>query len=309
MGGVDLPLPFQAGAFSGLLSPLRRRVSARRVLIAVGSDGMTCAWHSKGRWFWTAASWPEGACRHGIPEQPESIADLIADACLDLGLIGARVELLLPLNLCQWRVVDRDSVGSGMPFDESLLRRLSWSLDPDDSYVSISDCFGSQLAVGLPRSGLQAWIDVFEQADLHLERVDWLLSAAWRGVVQEMSQQDVDIAWLIAHGSQTRLILLHHGVPEVDRQFAKFDSSISASLDDFVEAWQEHHQVEASVRWLMTAPLSNNLHEFNPRTQAGEARRIEPSAVLEYQSFDPRAEPQLLDPLVFLGFAGLGLAS
>lgn len=307
MWAVDVPLPSQAGVVSGLRGSLQRRFSARRVLIAVASEGMTCAWLHQGRWLWTAAHWPDGACSGGLPVQPEPIADLIADTLLDLGLIGARVELLLPLDLCQWRVVDGAAVAPGLPFEQEMVRRLSWSLDPDDSYVSSSDCFGSQLAVGLSRSALQAWIDVFEQADLHLERVDWLLSAAWRGLMRESSQQDVDIVWIVSHGPEKRLILLRDGVPEVDLAFADLDEPRNASLGDFVQVWQESHQGAAAVQWLITAPPSDGLHGLKPKAPGEMVRSTESSAVLEYQSFDPQGEPQLLDPLVSLGFVGLGL--
>ena len=34
------------------------------------------------------------------------MAELIADFLLDLDIAGARVELLLPLEMCEWRVLD-----------------------------------------------------------------------------------------------------------------------------------------------------------------------------------------------------------
>ena len=68
---------------------------------------------------------------------------------------------------------------------------MSWRFDPDSCYVS-ADCWGSTLAVAVSRVDPQAWIDLFEQADLSLD-VDWLLSAAYRGI-ESVAVQDADLA-------------------------------------------------------------------------------------------------------------------
>jgi hypothetical protein len=40
------------------------------------------------------------------------------------------------------------------------------------------------VALGVTRLQLQAWIDVVDQADLVLRRVDWCLTSALRGLLQ-----------------------------------------------------------------------------------------------------------------------------
>ena len=303
-----MPLPSTDGLVSSLRGSLQRRLSVRRVLIAVGFEGLTCAWLNQGRWRWTWADWPEDVCPKGLPEKPEAIADLIADTLLDLGLIGARVELLLPLELCEWRVVDGSPSDQGMFCDDAVLHHLPWSLDPDDCYVSSSDCLGSVLAVGLSRSGLQAWIDVFEQADLHLDRVDWLLSAAWRGLLQDVSQHDSDLAWVIAHGQQKRLILLRHGVPEVDWILVEQEEEWLTAASDLVRVWQQLNHSDSPLQWLMTAPASARLPVSGLAGLGTQVESTQASDLLDYHAFDPLAESHLLDPLVSLGLVGLGLS-
>ena len=151
-------------------------------------------------------------------------------------------------------------------------------------------------------------MDVFDQADLHLERVDWILSAAWRGAFQMTSQQDVDSAWLIVHGQQKRLILLRHGVPEVDRCITTGDDYWFPNVNDFVQSWQWRNQSYSSVQWLITAPSE-------ARMQLSEWDRIslgtgstELFQLMDYQPFEPQAPSRLLDPLASLGFIGLGLS-
>ena len=92
--------------------------------MALSAEGLICAWLSNGHWVWASASWPEGICRQGYPQQPEALADLIADFLLDVGIVGAQVELLLPLELCDWRVFDGinscDDAGLGNAFFRNL---------------------------------------------------------------------------------------------------------------------------------------------------------------------------------------------
>ena len=204
------------GLIAGFRHSALQRLSAVRVLVALTDQGVTCAWRSKGQWVWVDAEWPPGACIKGRPQQSEAMADLIADLLLDAGLVGARIELLLPLDLCEWRVLD--GLGRSMndgSLDRAIQRQMSWSFDPGNCYVSCSDCSGSTLAVAVSRVDLQAWIDLFEQADLSLDRVDWLLSAAYRGILHQSAGQDADLAWMIATAQTSRLLLIRNGVPEL----------------------------------------------------------------------------------------------
>jgi hypothetical protein len=56
------------------------------------------------------------------------------------------------------------------------------------------------VALGVTRLQLQAWIDVMDQADLVLRRVDWCLSSALRGLLQLTHSWSGNLAWLIQDG-------------------------------------------------------------------------------------------------------------
>jgi len=235
--------------------------------VAVTDQGVSCAWMTKGGWRWAAAEWPQGACVKGRPQHSEAMADLIADLLLDVGIVGARVELLLPLELCDWRVLDALSLPKSSLLDRGIQGQLSWRFDPDASYVSCSDCFGSTLAVAVSRVDLQAWIDLFEQADLMLDRVDWLLSSAFRGLQMLTSVQDVDLAWIIVSRESSRLLLIRNGVPEVDRTFTAPEDDDWLDVVGTIETWRLLQPPSASLRWHLTASSSQQLMPSTALTQ------------------------------------------
>ena len=207
--------------------------------MALTAEGFICAWLSNGDWVWASASWPEGICRQGYPQQPEALADLIADFLLDVGIVGAQVELLLPLELCDWRIFDGINSGDFAGLNSILLGNLPWPHDADEHYVVGGDCFGSLLAVAVSRAGLQDWIDIFDQADLQLSRVDWLLSSAFSGLMGQLSRPDSDLAWLVSHQGHDRLILLRQGVPEVDQVLAEDFSDSRSMILDAIQSWKK----------------------------------------------------------------------
>ena len=297
------------GLIAGLRHSAQRRLSAVRVLVALTDQGVTCAWQSKGQWVWVDAEWPPGACIKGRPQQPEAMADLIADLLLDVGLVGARVELLLPLDLCEWRVLDGLSrLKNDGSLERSIQGQMSWRFEPDSCYVSCSDCSGSILAVAVSRVDLQAWIDLFEQADLPLDRVDWLLSAAYRGILNQSAGQDADLAWMIATSQASRLLLIRNGVPELDRSFVNPEPDQWVDVVGTIETWRLMQPPTASLLWHLTASSSqisssSALVEWADQTLT--ALELSADGLVPWS---PTTASSLLDPLISLGFEGLGLA-
>jgi len=300
-------VPLSNGAPSGLTGMLRQRFAAQRVLVVVAGQGVTCAWSSQGHWMWLHAVWPDGACQEGIPQQPEAMADLVADLLLDAGIFGAHVELLLPLELCDWRVVDDVEVVTRAELDTTLMDGLPWSFEANDCYVSTSNCFDSLLTVGVSRSGLQAWIDLFELADLRLNRVDWLLSAAWRGLQKIQAFDHSDVAWLLSHQQQQRLVLLRHGIPEADLSLGQNVEKSWLSANRLIEAWQEIKGSSSGFQWRLTVPPPLRDQLASLAGQSSEEICSDLSAYQDLRPFDSMQEPDMLDPLVSLGLIGLGL--
>ena len=183
------------------------------------------------------------------------MGELLADLMLDCDLPGAQIELILPLKAGQWRILD----GLGpdhLPidaFDRSVLAGLDWPLDPDDHYLSATACGTSTLIVGVGRSMLQAWIDVVEDADLPLKRVEWSLSAALRGMQRFLPDVSGDLAWVLQdrHRSVCRLILLREGVPEVDCSLPA-DAETLHSIKSVVQAWRMLAGVPEPLSWLIS---------------------------------------------------------
>jgi hypothetical protein len=109
------------------------------------------------------------------------MAELLADLLLDHDLIDAQVELLLPMAGVHWRVLDGiepDQFEQAKP----ALADLPWPLQAQESYTALTSLGTAEgsvtsssvtVALGVKRVHLQARIDVIEQADLVLRRVDW----------------------------------------------------------------------------------------------------------------------------------------
>jgi hypothetical protein len=216
--------------FQALQSQIRRLWAAQTVVVLASDRGLWIVWRSDEGWQLASGSWPEGCCRDGMPLQRDAMAELLADLLLDHDLIDAQVELLLPMAGVHWRVLDGiepDQFEQAKP----ALADLPWPLQAQESYTALTSLGTAEgsvtsssvtsssvtVALGVKRVHLQAWIDVIEQADLVLRRVDWCLSSALRGLLQLTQHWSGDLAWLIQDGPSCRLVLLRSGVPELDQ--------------------------------------------------------------------------------------------
>ena len=189
---VPLPSLAEIPQLQALQSQVRRLWAAQTVVVLASDRGLWIAWPSDHGWQVAAGSWPEGCCRDGMPLQREAMAELLADLLLDNDLMDAQVELLLPLAGVHWRVLDGIEPGQ---FEQAkpALADLPWPLQPQESYTALTSLGTAEgsvpgssvmVALGVTRLQLQAWIDVVDQADLVLRRVDWCLTSALRGLLQ-----------------------------------------------------------------------------------------------------------------------------
>jgi len=185
------------------------------------------------------------------------MADLLAELLLDCDVVGAQLELVLPIQGSQWRLLE--GLASEPPMDSSELltitTELNWSLDAADSYVSIAPCVDQTLLVGCPRALLQAWIDVVEMADLQLRRVDWTLSSAQRGLMLEHQNWTVDIAWVFLDESSYRLVVIRAGMPKLDCHFqVNDDADLVKELRRRIAAWQDYSGSSFPLEWCLCLP-------------------------------------------------------
>ena len=86
--------------------------------------------------------WQADACRDGLPLQREAMSEALEELLFDSDVVGARLEMLLPLDGGYWRVLQ--GVGADV-FDSqassaALKDCLDWPLDPLESYVMATPC-------------------------------------------------------------------------------------------------------------------------------------------------------------------------
>ena len=182
------------------------------------------------------------------------MADLLAELLLDCDVVGAQIELVLPIQGTHWRVLD--GAAPELSTDSADLLAitidLNWSLDAADSYVVITPCVDQTLLVGCPRSLLQAWIDVVEMADLPLRRVDWMVSSAQRGLMLEQQEWSGDIAWVFSDESSYRLVVICAGIPELDCCIRLTnDENLVLELRRRVAAWQDLSGSSLPLAWCL----------------------------------------------------------
>ena len=260
-----MPLPSLAEIpqLQALQSQVRRLWAAQTVVVLPSERGLWIAWPSNEEWQVAAGSWPEGCCRDGMPLQREAMAELLADLLLDHDLIDAQVELLLPLAGVHWRVLDGIEPGQ---FEQvkPALADLPWPLQPQESYTALTSLGTSEdsvtgssvtVALGVTRLQLQAWIDVMDQADLVLRRVDWCLSSALRGLLQLTHPWSGNLAWLIQDGRSCRLVLLRGGVPELDQLMTTPASDLEGcqrEIRAWLTAWQQRSPSSAELGWWLS---------------------------------------------------------
>ena len=266
-----MPLPSLAEIpqFQALQSQIRRLWAAQTVVVLASDRGLWIVWRSDEGWQLASGSWPEGCCRDGMPLQRDAMAELLADLLLDHDLIDAQVELLLPMAGVHWRVLDGiepDQFEQAKP----ALADLPWPLQAQESYTALTSLGTAEgsvtsssvtVALGVKRVHLQAWIDVIEQADLVLRRVDWCLSSALRGLLQLTQHWSGDLAWLIQDGPSCRLVLLRSGVPELDQVMATAAAEVDGcqrEIRAWLAAWQQRSESSVALGWWFSVACDQN---------------------------------------------------
>ncbi len=244
----------------------------QRVLLVVDESALVMLWKQGERLTLRHVPLPQGLCREGMPTQPQALGELLGDLLLDIGLLGGQLEMLLPMQTCQWRLLcwpDGEPEGDQVKALRELNPELNWPLSLSESYFAVSSVqlAGSvspptplSLAVVTDRLMVHAWIDVVEAADLPLLSLEWMLTAAWRAVRAASQHFEGDLAWLSKHHGHWRLVLLRSGLPELDHALsASFDGGdlsqdLLQELDEVLQAW--HLRSEGApppLAWWVTA--------------------------------------------------------
>lgn len=317
-----MPLPSLAEIpqLQALHSQIRRLWAAQTVVVLASDRGLWIVWRSDEGWQLASGSWPEGCCRDGMPLQREAMAELLADLLLDHDLIDAQVELVLPMAGVHWRVLDGiepDQFEQAKP----ALADLPWPLQAQESYTALTSLGAAEgsvtassvtsssvtVALGVKRVHLQAWIDVIEQADLVLRRVDWCLSSALRGLLQLTQHWSGDLAWLIQDGPSCRLVLLRNGVPELDQVMTTAAAEVDGcqrEIRAWLMAWQQRSPSSAALGWWFSVACDqNDLWEALVDLGRGEQLLPQDLPTLN-QSTDLETLPSPLEALEHLALLG-----
>ena len=286
----------------------RRTVDVRPVLLSVSEQGLICCWSDKQQWLQRSGSWPAGSCRDGVPLQRELMAELLADLLLDSDVVGAQIVLCLPLAAANWRVLEGRSLQELQALEDprSLLSGVDWPDDLQASYLAFDACAEAVIATSVQRSLLQAWVDVVEQADLPLHRVDWCLTAAHRSIQRFTSSCTAPLAWLIVEASVARLVLIRDSVPELDLQVVVSDpAAVIPALRQRVEAWFSATPDQQVLAWWLTVPDSEHAQwSALVDTTSGE-RLLNEALPWSPVVWDQTVENLVLTPLHQLAFTAL----
>ena len=222
----------------------RALMARQAVWLAPASDQLELMWWQQDAWCHRAAHLPADICRDGLPLQREALAEFIADLLLESGLPPNVVDLhlMLPLEAGQWRLLEPPAAGRLGSSDDlrALHPELGWPFPLAEAYLALESpeaAGGEQVLVGTERMLLQAWVAVIEAADLRLQQVDWLLAAARRQLVVRLGEAGGDLVWLLQQGRGWRLLLLRHGLPELDR-YLPAGAELEHQVQQLLAAWQ-----------------------------------------------------------------------
>lgn len=211
---------------------------------------------------------PAGSIVAGEPRRPEAIGDLLGDLFLEHGLAGVKVVASLPAQATQWRVVQWATPGWPASPDKELE-----DLNPDlalpyplkSAYHALLPLPRrrpgdppSSLLVATRRTVVEAWIDVFAQAGVGIERLDAAQISEWRALESVLQQVPPDGLYALVdlYEGGTRVVLYRHGIPEYEQTLqgagrpVQLDTNqeLVQRIDRCVRYWREQDSSVTSVQ-------------------------------------------------------------
>lgn len=311
------------------IGDLQRQLFPQRVLLDLDDRGLRGLTLQAGRRprvgsLWQA-SFPEGLCRQGRPQQVTALGDFIGDLILEQGLVAPRLAASLPAAACVTRVI-------AWPFGElpEEPRQALRQIDPDlrlpfplqDAYLDLWTLPGQplrSLLVATPQVVLESWIQVFSIAELALDRLEPAQGSEWRCLQAICSTADASelTVVLALEREVTRLLLVQRGMPVFECNLPAVGVPFQANeVGDLIVAvdrcrrfWQRQRSGGiASVRWLLHGPRA---------AQTALVMALEQAGVDQVDVIDPLqrrwlalpagmpAAPEGLEPPALLRLSGL----
>jgi hypothetical protein len=172
---------------------------------------------------------PSYTCNNqGMPIEIEALADLIGELLVRENLIDAHVMASLPPQAVDWRVIDW--ADAEVPEDGALALRQR---EPDlglpyplaEATIDVRPlptAPGRMLVALTPRELVEAWIEVFDQAGLSLDRLASPQSCRLEAMRGELAQVLPDTLVLVVSAQETpqterRVLAIQDGVPLFER--------------------------------------------------------------------------------------------
>jgi hypothetical protein len=207
---------------------------------------------------------PALTCKAGLPTEIEALADLIGELMLRENLNNAHVQASLPEEAVQWRVIDWQAAP---PPDEAVtaLREL----DPDlglpyplsEATIDLQplpSAPGKLLLAATAREVVDAWIEVFDQAGLSLDRLASPQSCRLAALQEELSEISPDslVLLLCPEGTLGRpFMAIRAGVPLFERTLVEKGERFVPEITRCIAFLRREFADTDGIRLLLEGPL------------------------------------------------------
>ena len=207
---------------------------------------------------------PAHTCKAGLPTEIEALADLIGELMLRENLNNAHVQASLPQEAVQWRVIDWQAAP---PPDEAVtaLREL----DPDlglpyplsEATIDLQPlpaAPGKLLMAATAREVVDAWVQVFDQAGLSLDRLAAPQSCRLAALREELAEISPDslVLLLCPEGTLGRpFMAIRAGVPLFERTLVEKGERFVPEITRCIAFLRREFIDTGGLRLLLEGPL------------------------------------------------------
>ncbi|MCS5697727.1 pilus assembly protein PilM [Cyanobium sp. FGCU-52] len=209
---------------------------------------------------------PPLTCKKGMPLEKEPLGDLIGDLLVRDNLLDAYLLVALPPAAAHWRVV-------AWPFDEmpedplEALRQvdpdLRFPFSLEEATLDLQPLPGRpgvparMLLAAAPTALVDAWVDVFNLAGAHLERLAPAQACEYLALLPLLAEAPDDelIAVLDHREGGCRLMVLRAGLPVFERVLPIGDEPLRLELERCLAFLRRRDPQARRLRLLLAAPF------------------------------------------------------
>lgn len=245
--------------------PVWSRLFPRQVLLELHDDALRGQVIRSGRPMPVSieAPLPALTCRDGRPLEKEPLGDLIGDLLVRDDLLDAVVMAALPPGAVDWRVIvwpfrdwPEDAAEALRQIDPPL--HLPYPLQ--EATIDLHPLPGEpaqMLLVTAPTQLVDDWIDVFNLAGVHLDRLAPAQICQLAPLSGLLAQADPDelVLLLDPAADHCRLLMLRSGIPVFEHRLPGEPDQLLSELMRALAFYRRQDQGARSLRLLITAPL------------------------------------------------------